>query len=157
MRREKRRTKVFLGMNSVQVTEWWFIVAVVKVKKWVFNLTFATLSLPLVLLAFVLLLHPHQELQAGRSLTNLSLISYSSAGSSPRHLQPPAPLLPPVSWPGQWTSLPGLRQGLSCPPPVLPAAPGLPLQGVGLAGRHPVPAASTVRHTVGILCCHRLQ
>ena len=40
-------------------------VAVVKVQKWVVNFTFSTLAIPLVLLAFVFLLHPHREIQAG--------------------------------------------------------------------------------------------
>lgn len=37
----------------------------VKVKKWVVNFTFSTLAIPLVLLAFLLLLHPHREIQVG--------------------------------------------------------------------------------------------
>ena len=42
-----------------------FFVAVVKVQKWVVNFTFSSLAIPLVLLAFVFLLHPHREIQAG--------------------------------------------------------------------------------------------
>ena len=50
-------TIIFIALSS--------FVAVVKVQKWVVNLTFSTLAIPLVLLAFVFLLHPHREIQAG--------------------------------------------------------------------------------------------
>ena len=34
-----------------------------RVRRWVFNFTFATVFVPLVLLGFLLLLHPHKEIQ----------------------------------------------------------------------------------------------
>ena len=45
---------------------------VVTVQRWVFNLTFAKIVIPLVFFAFLLLLHPHTEIQVllWRSITN---------------------------------------------------------------------------------------
>jgi len=68
---------------------------VVKVKKWVFNLTFSTLAIPLVLLAFVLLLHPHRELQLGVvvatcGLSLLFLLISASCGEREAPAHPPA-------------------------------------------------------------------
>ena len=40
-----------------------FLNLVVTVQRWVFNLTFAKISLPLALFFFILLLHPHTEIQ----------------------------------------------------------------------------------------------
>jgi len=42
---------------------------VVTVQRWVFNLTFAKIVLPLALFAFILLLHPHTEIQVGAVTT----------------------------------------------------------------------------------------
>ena len=64
MRLEKRRKKV--PRKYVKFSSRSFVAAV-KVKKWVVNFTFSTLAIPLVLLAFLLLLHPHREIQAGHT------------------------------------------------------------------------------------------
>merc|ERR1719242_1741447 len=47
---------------------------VVKVQKWVVNFTFSTLAIPLVLLAFVFLLHPHREIQVGVVVATSALL-----------------------------------------------------------------------------------
>jgi len=49
---------------------------VVTVQRWVFNLTFAKISLPLALFFFILLLHPHTEIQVG-VVTTFSLLFLS--------------------------------------------------------------------------------
>jgi len=46
---------------------------VVTVQRWVFNLTFAKIVIPLVFFAFLLLLHPHTEIQVGAVTTFVAL------------------------------------------------------------------------------------
>ena len=57
------RKGIFSKKKGVERNKVYFVFAVVTVKRWVVDLNFSQIIIPLSLLAFITLLHPHTEIQ----------------------------------------------------------------------------------------------
>ena len=84
----KHQCPVYVQFNAI------LHILVVKVQRLVFNLTFAKVALPLCFFFFILLLHPHTEIQVFLLLMVAGFLT-SHPGWCCCHIQPLVPLLPP--------------------------------------------------------------